>query len=78
MSFPVKVDTKLCEGSMSSQVFICEQSTLIICTRHTPTKLLSYYSVSYTPIFTKSNPLQAINPINTHTKFGKHRSNSFP
>ena len=36
MSFPVEVDTKLREGSMSSRVFICEQSTRIICTRHTP------------------------------------------
>ena len=39
MSFPVEVDTKLREGlhSMSSRVFICEHSTQIICTHHTPT-----------------------------------------
>ena len=37
MLFPVKVDTKLCEGSMLSRVFICEHSTRIICTCHTPT-----------------------------------------
>ena len=36
MSFPVKVDTKLREGSMLSRVFICEHSTRNICTRHTP------------------------------------------
>ena len=36
MSFPVMVDTKCCEGSMSSRVFICEQSTQIIYTHHTP------------------------------------------
>ena len=30
MSFPVEVDTKLCEGLMSSRVFICEHSTQII------------------------------------------------
>ena len=28
-------------------------------------------------VFTKSNPVQAINPINTHTKFGKDRINTF-
>ena len=39
MSFPVMVDTKCCEGSMSSRVFICEQLTRIICTRHTPSRL---------------------------------------
>ena len=36
MLFPVMVDTKLCEGSMSSRFFVREQSTPIICTRHTP------------------------------------------
>ena len=41
-------------------------------------KFRSYYSVSYRPMFTKSNPMQAINPINTHAKFGKDRINTFP
>ena len=36
MSFPVEVNTKIREGSMSSQIFICEQSMQIICTCHTP------------------------------------------
>ena len=36
MLFPVKVDTKLREDSMSSRVFICEHLTRIICTPHTP------------------------------------------
>ena len=36
MSFPVEVDTKLREGLMSSRVFICEESTQIICIHHTP------------------------------------------
>ena len=39
---------------------------------------ISYYSVSYKAIFTKSIPMQAINLINTHTKFGKDRINTFP
>ena len=36
MLFPVMVDTKLCEGAMSVQIFVCEQSTWIICTPQTP------------------------------------------
>ena len=36
------------------------------------------YPVGRRAIFTKSNPMQAINPINTHTKFGKDRINTFP
>ena len=36
MLFPVMADTKLREGSMLSRFFVCEQSTQIICTRHTP------------------------------------------
>ena len=36
MLFPVMVDTKLREGLMSSRIFVREQSTRIICTRHTP------------------------------------------
>ena len=35
MLVPVMVDTKLREGSMSSRFFVREQSTRIICTRHT-------------------------------------------
>ena len=31
------VDTKLRKGLMSSRFFVREQSTQIICTRHTPT-----------------------------------------
>ena len=46
--------------------------------RSTQKYLSSYYSVSYRGIFTKSNLMQAINPINTHTKFGKDRINTFP
>ena len=46
--------------------------------RSTQKQLSSYYSVSYRPIFTKSNPMQAINPINTHTTVGKDRTNTFP
>ena len=37
MLVPEMVDTKLREGSMSSRFFLREQSTQIICTRHTPT-----------------------------------------
>ena len=47
MSFPVMVDTKCREGSMSSRVFICEQSTRIICTRHTPNSVWPGKSVTY-------------------------------
>ena len=32
MLFPVKVDSKICKGSMSSGIFIREQSARIICT----------------------------------------------
>ena len=38
MLFPVMVDTKLREGLMSSRFFDHEQSTQIICTRHTRSK----------------------------------------
>ena len=38
----------------------------------------SYYSVSYIAIITKSNPKQAIDLSNAHTKFGKDMSNIFP
>ena len=55
MSHPVMVDTKCREGSMSSRVFICEQSTRIICTRHTPNlKAFNihriWFSYGYLPI----------------------------
>ena len=36
MLFSAEVDTKLCEGSITSRVFICKQTTRIIYTRHTP------------------------------------------
>ena len=39
---------------------------------------LSYYSVSYIAIITKTNPKQAIDLSNAHTKFGKDMSNIFP
>ena len=34
--------------------------------------------ITYTAIFTNSNPMQAINPINLHTKFQKDRLNNIP
>ena len=37
-----------------------------------------YYSVSYIAFITKSNPKQAIDLSNAHTKFGKDMSNIFP
>ena len=40
--------------------------------------LSSYYSVSYIAIITKTNPKQAIDLSNAHTKFGKDMSNIFP
>ena len=36
------------------------------------------YSLIYEAIPPKSNPLQAINPMNLHTKFKKDRLNSIP
>ena len=41
-------------------------------------ELSSYYSVSYIAIITKTNPKQAIDLSNAHTKFGKDMSNIFP
>ena len=41
MLFPVMVDTKLRERSMSSRFFVRDQSTRIICTRHTPSTNVS-------------------------------------
>ena len=40
--------------------------------------LSSYYSVSYIAIITKTNPKQAIDLSNAHTKCGKDMSNIFP
>ena len=36
------------------------------------------YSLIYEAITAKSNPIQAINPMNLHTKFQKDRLNSIP
>ena len=36
------------------------------------------YSLLYEAITPKSNPIQAINPMNVHTKFQKARLNSIP
>ena len=36
------------------------------------------YSLIYEAITPKSNPIQAINPMNLHTKFQKDRLNSIP
>ena len=36
------------------------------------------YSLIYEAIPPKSNPIQAINPLNLHTKFQKARLNSIP
>ena len=36
------------------------------------------YSLIYEAIPPKSNPIQAINPMNLHTKFQKARLNSIP
>ena len=36
------------------------------------------YSLIYEAIPPKSNPIQAINPMNLHTKFQKDRLNSIP
>ena len=42
---------------------------IIILTRYCLVHALPYYNC---------NPMQAINPIDTHTKFGKDRINTFP
>ena len=47
MLFPVMVDTKLREGSMSSRFFVREQSTRIICARHT----FSRHSTTYKRVY---------------------------
>ena len=66
MSFPVMVDTKCREGSMSSQVFICEQSTRIICTRHTPSEETDTHHA--TPQFMKVWRQKKINKTKNKTK----------
>ena len=40
--------------------------------------VLKYYSVSKRGTTAKSNPKQATDPINLHTKFGDNSSNTFP
>ena len=58
-------------GDMSTFAFFSIQNS----------QLLSYlinYSLIYEAISPKSNPIQAINPMNLHTKFQKARLNSIP
>ena len=58
MSFPVKVDTKLCKGLMLSRVFICDQLTRIIFTRHTPNnkRVISTFMFDYPCLTLKEGP----------------------
>ena len=58
-------------GDMSTFAFFSIQNSQLLI-------YLINYSLIYEPITTKSNPIQAINPMNLHTKFQKDRLNSIP
>ena len=58
-------------GDMSTFAFFSTQNSQL------PIYLINY-SLIYESIPPKSNPIQAINPMNLHTKFQKDRLNSIP
>ena len=58
-------------GDMSTFAFFSIQNSQLLI-------YLINYSLSYEAITPKSNPIQAINPMNLHTKFQKARLNSIP
>ena len=58
-------------GDMSTFAFFSIQNSQLLI-------YLINYSLIYEAITPKSNPIQAINPMNLHTKFQKARLNSIP
>ena len=58
-------------GDMSTFAFFSIQNSQLLI-------YLINYSLIYEAITPKSNPIQAINPMNLHTKFQKDRHNSIP
>ena len=58
-------------GDMSTFAFFSIQNSQLLI-------YLINYSLIYEVIPPKSNPIQAINPMNLHTKFQKARLNSIP
>ena len=58
-------------GDMSTFAFFSIQNSQLLI-------YLINYSLIYEAITPKSNPIQAINPMNLHTKFQKDRFNSIP
>ena len=58
-------------GDMSTFTFFSIQNSQLLI-------YLINYSLIYEAIPPKSNPIQAINPMNLHTKFQKARLNSIP
>ena len=58
-------------GDMSTFAFFSFQNSQVLI-------YLINYSLIYETITPKSNPIQAINPMNLHTKFQKDRLNSIP
>ena len=60
-----------CLGDMSTFAFFSIQNSQLLI-------YLINYSLIYEAIPPKSNPIQAINPMNLHTKFQKARLNSIP
>ena len=58
-------------GDMSTFAFFSIQNSQLLI-------YLINYSLIYEAITPKSNPIQAINPMNLHTKFQKDRLNSIP
>ena len=58
-------------GDMSTSAFFSTQNSQLLI-------YLTNYSLIYEAITPKRNPIQAINPMNLHTKFQKDRLNSIP
>ena len=58
-------------GDISTFVFFSSQNSQLLI-------YLINYSLIYEAIPPKSNPIQAINPMNLHTQFQKDRLNSIP
>ena len=58
-------------GDMNTFAFFSIQNSQLLI-------YLINYSLIYEAIPPKSNPIQAINPMNLHTKFQKARLNSIP
>ena len=58
-------------GDMSTFAFFSIQNSQLLI-------YLINYSLIYEAITPKNNPIQAINPMNLHTKFQKARLNSIP